>query len=174
MSEEFEEQKVIVDLDGSSKDTKYEKVSIEEGQYEGKFVLFELKQMDKYGKPGEKEAKIIAQIKVQDKDKKDVEIPMFLTPIVTKAAEGSGKSNSTLFEMLTKLKLLDEFKDSNDVANGFSFKQLNDWLENRLLGNPVNVLVETTKKSKTPYSKVSKVFGFVNPIVTEKKVEIVH
>jgi len=161
MTENFEEQKVIVDLTGEPQESKYEKVLIEEGERPGVFKSFKLKQLPKFGKPDVKEAKIIVQVEVNDKKKGAVEIPLFLSPFVIKAVPGSGKSNSGLYEVLDKLKLLQDFGDANDVANNFNFRQLTDWLENVLTGRVARVLVETTKKSKTPYSKVGNVYGFV-------------
>ncbi len=174
MTENFEEQKVIVDLTGDPQESKYEKVLIEEGQRPGKFKLFELVQMPKYNKPEEKQTKIIIQIEVNDKDKGAVEIPLILTPLVTKAPEGSSKSNSSLFDVLDKLKLLEDFNNANEVAGNFNFKQLKDWLENVLTNRIVSVLVETTKKAKTPYSKVTKVYGFADETKVDSEVNDVE
>ena len=170
MTENFEEQKVIVDLTGEAQETKYEKVLIDEGEKPGKFRSFELVQIEKFNKPNEKESKIVIQIEVNDKDKGVVELPLFLTPLVTKAPEGSSKSNSTLFEVLTKLKLLEDFNNSNSAAKGFTFKELRDWLENVLIGRIARVLVQTTKKAKIPYSKIGMVYGFVEKARVDSKV----
>lgn len=162
MSEEnFEEQKVVVDLTGENQESQYEKIVITKGQKPGKFMSFDLIQIPKYNKPTEKHSKIVVQIRVNDEEKGEVEVPLFLTPLVTKAPEGSSKSNSTLYEVLNNLKLLDDFQKANDKASGFSFRDLTSWLEETLTGREVSVLVETTKKAKTPYSKIGEVYGFV-------------
>lgn len=174
MSEDnFEEQKVIVDLTGENQESQYEKVLIAKGQMPGKFMSFDLVQIPKYNKPNEKQSKIVVQVQVHDKEKGEVEVPLFLTPLVTKAPEGSSKSNSTLFEVLNNLKLLQDFQKANDSAGGFSFKDLNAWLEETLTGRVASVLVETTKKAKTPYSKIGEVYGFVEEPKVDSEVNVV-
>lgn len=174
MTDNFEEQKVIVDLTGEASESKYEKVLIAEGEKPGKFKSFELVSIPKYNKPDEKQAKIIIQVEVNDSSKGAVEVPLFLTPLVTKAPKGSSKSDSALFTMLDGLKLLEDFNNSDAAANNFNFKQLKDWLEGVLSGRVARVLVETTKKAKEPYSKIGKVYGFVEEAKVDSEVKKVE
>lgn len=166
----FEHNKIMVDLTGEAKESQYTKVLIAEGERLGTFRSFDLVEMDKFKKPNEKESKIVIQIEVQEEGK-PVELPLFLTPLVTKAPKDSTNSNSALYDVLDKLGLLQEFEDSNGVAGGFTQLELKTWLKNLLEGKVARVLVQTTKKSKEPYSKIGAVYGFPKDagVVSEEK-----
>ena len=167
----FEETKLVVNLDGASEKEDFVKVLIKEGEKTAKFVKFELKMTKKFENPNEKEPKVIANLEVEGEEfeGQPALVPLFIKPVVTKAAEGSKNSNSKLFDILTKLELLQPFKDSNDVAGGFSYKQLTTWLENTLTNKIVRVLVENTKSDK-PYSVVKKVYGLKGDSKSESKI----
>ncbi len=156
----FEEKKIVADLTGEPKESKYEKFLIAEGERVGKFKSVELVVRSKFKQPDIKESTIVAQVEVNEKDKL-IELPLFLNPLVTKSYEGSSKSDSALYTVLSNLELLQEFSDSNGAAQGFTQGQLAIWLKNLLVGKTARVLVQTTVKAVTPYSKIGKVYGFV-------------
>ena len=150
---------VTVNLDGKS--PLKERVFIKEDAYNAVISgVSDIREQAKYQNPKETEEKFNIDFTVTTPEGPK-EIPMFLTPKVTK---GSGTySNSKLFDVLEKAKLLEDFKkvwDTIEVMDGKENqnKALIDFLQKVLLQKPCKVLTGTSKKGQADqYSVVDKI-----------------
>lgn len=94
---------------------------------------------------------------IQDDEEKEytgdtVVLTMFCTPKVTK---GSGTySNSKLYDVLEKLKLIDDLEKVADEIT--DTEKLVEWVKNKVVGIKCKVLTKNSKKGKSHIEKVVK------------------
>lgn len=98
------------------------------------------------------EVKEIQDDKEKDYTGKTVELTMFCTPRVTK---GSGTySNSKLYDVLDKLKLIDDLGKVADQID--TTEKLVEWVKNKVIGIKCKVLTKNTKDGKSRVDKIVK------------------
>lgn len=149
---------VLIDLNGSgNQNQKIDRVLVAEDAYDAviKSVStietkdFESKQLKK---------KIVFQIAIMT-EKGEVELPLFVNPVIKKSSGTKGYSNSKLYDLLDNAKLLEQVAIAQEQIN--NVLALQDFLAGVLIGKKCRVLVKTTNKGKeNAYSSIKDIVKF--------------
>lgn len=161
---EEENKKNEVDFDDGSepKESTFQKVRVEEGEYTGKWTLFQTKEMRVWGTTdGRKETKLIATIKL---DKEEKEIPYYMTTKVTKSTDPNF-NNSSLWNFLERYQTIEEYKRLPEPR---TYEQLIKFLDKHILGKKARVIVGTVNEGKEDDQGNSKEYSKVDKILKDK------
>lgn len=150
-----EQQKPLVDFDGTQS-TQYEKARIDEDAYDAVIAAVKLEEMPSFDDRTKKESKFVFVCKI-DKN----ELPLFVSPVIKKSGGTKGYSNSKLYDILDKSKLLEEAKNDSEILRE-SYASMQLWLTARLVNRKVRVQVKNSNKgTEKEYSRVADILRFI-------------
>ncbi len=155
---------VSFNLDGQSPKEDIEREYVPEDSYPAVIHdISDIKTFAVWNKPNETEEKMVITFAVSV-DGKQVNLPMFAKPVVTK---GSGTySNSKMFDLLEVCGLMEEAKKIRDEIEVMDSAELKnktfvDFLSKNLLQKTCKVITKTIKKGTSEqYSVVDKLLRF--------------
>jgi len=146
---DFLQQRINIDTEGTnSEDIK--RPLLPEGEKVLEVVEVGAAMMKSFNDPMKKEPKIFVNF-ISGSDI----VSAIISPTIHKG--GGTYSNSKMYDVLIKLNLLDKAKSE---LSGSTIQGLVDFLGRELVGKKIRVLIGTTKKATSPYSKIEKIYGF--------------
>jgi len=151
---------VFVDFDGTSQSAAPVKVLIEEDSYLGEVAGVDAIKSASYENKNLLVDKVVFSIKLEDESVTDVELAMFVNPIIKKSSGTAGYSNSKLYDLLEKSGDLDKAKEQGDAIK--SLAGLLEFLQLTYIGRKCKALVKTTNKgTEKQYSSIGNIVRFI-------------